>query len=258
MIEARELDKRLADGKVLLDRVSFKALPGEFVALLGASGAGKTLTIRAMAGLTNLTSGDVRLTINPGESRSIAQAKGRELRRLRSQVGVIFQGLQLVKRLTVIENAMIGRLGSIHPVRSWLYGFTDGEASQAYTALERVGMQSFAGRITGSLSGGEMQRVAVARAVHQKPLLYLADEPIASLDPRNAETVMAMLQMLSRETLVVGAFHQPDLVRRYCTRAIALRQGKVVYDGPPALSQSQLLEIYGAEIATMEQQVGRQ
>jgi phosphonate transport system ATP-binding protein len=255
MIEARGLEKRLPNGKVLLDQVSFKALPGEFVALLGASGAGKTLTIRSMVGLTSLTGGDVLLAMDSGESRSIAHASGRELRRLRSQVGVIFQGLQLVKRLSVIENVMIGRLGKIHPLRSWLYGFTDAEAEQAYAALERVGMESFAGRITGSLSGGEMQRVAIARAVHQQPLLYLADEPIASLDPRNSESVMGMLQGLAREKLVVGAFHQPEMVRRYCTRVIGLRGGKVVYDGSPALSQSQLFDIYGAEIVSLGHEV---
>lgn len=255
MIVAHELSKALPTGRVLLHQVSFSVQPGEFVALLGASGAGKTLTIRAMVGLTGLTSGDVRLTTESGAATSITQAQGGELRRLRRQMGVIFQGLQLVKRLTVLENVMVGRLGYISPWRSWLYGFTDAEARQAYSALERVGMEKFADRTTGTLSGGEMQRVAIARAVHQQPRLYLADEPIAALDPRNAEAVMAMLQSLAREKLVVGAFHQPEMVRRYCTRVIGLREGAVVYDGPPGLSHRELVEIYGAEIATLGQAV---
>jgi phosphonate transport system ATP-binding protein len=255
MVEARQLEKKLPSGKVLLNGVSFRVKLGEFVGILGASGAGKTLTIRAMVGLTSLTGGEVLLDTGTGGPRSVTKARGRELRQLRRQMGVIFQGLQLVKRLTVIENVLIGRLGSISPLRSWLYGFTDAEAREAYAALERVGMATFASRVTGSLSGGEMQRVAIARAVHQQPALYLADEPIASLDPRNAEAVMAMLQTLAREKLVVGAFHQPEMVRRYCTRVIGIREGRVVYDGPPALSPAQLFDVYGAEIATLGQGV---
>lgn len=255
MIVAHELSKSLPTGRALLRQVSFSVQPGEFVALLGASGAGKTLTIRSMVGLTTLTGGDVRLTTGSGPATSITQAHGGELRRLRRQMGVIFQGLQLVKRLTVIENVMVGRLGYISPWRSWLYGFTDAEARQAYAALERVGMEKFADRTAGTLSGGEMQRVAIARAVHQQPQLYLADEPIAALDPRNADAVMAMLQSLAREKLVLGAFHQPEMVRRYCTRVIGLRDGTVVYDGSPELTHGQLVEIYGAEIATLGQAV---
>lgn len=256
MLRAIELTKRLPSGKVLLDRVSFEVKAGEFVALIGPSGAGKTLTIRALAGLTSLTSGDVRLTERPGGTCSMTSATGSELRRLRRQTGVIFQGLQLVKRLTVIENVMMGRLGHISPWRSWLYGFTDAEARSAYAALERVNMQSFADRVTGTLSGGEMQRVAVARAVFQQPELYLADEPISSLDPRNSEAIMRMLRALAAERLVIGAFHQPAMVRRYCTRAIALKHGAIVYDGRPALSAAQLLDIYGAEIEEIGQEVG--
>lgn len=254
MLHAIELTKALPSGQLLLDRVSFQVEPGEFVALLGASGAGKTLTIRALAGLTTLTGGDVRIAGESGEPRSVTNATGRQLRHLRRQTGVIFQGLQLVKRLTAIENVMLGRLGYISPWRSWLYGFTDAEARGAYAALEEVGMERFADRYTATLSGGEMQRVAVARAIHQQPRLYLADEPISSLDPRNAEAIMQMLQSLARARLVVGAFHQPEMVRRYCTRVIALKQGKIVYDGPADLSPDRLFAIYGAAAATLGQE----
>ena len=140
---------------------------------------------------------------------------------------------------------MIGRLGRIHPLRSWLYGFTDQEAREAMEALDRVGMADFAGRVTGSLSGGEMQRVAIARAIFQRPLFYLADEPIASLDPKNTETIMGLLQPLARENPILGAFHQPDVVAQYCTRVIALRKGRMMYDGSPDLTSEQLAAIYG-------------
>jgi len=115
-------------------------------------------------------------------------------------------------------------------------------------ALDRVGMADFAARLTGSLSGGEMQRVAIARAIFQRPLFYLADEPIASLDPKNAETIMQLLQPLAREQPILGAFHQPELVMRYCTRVIAIKKGAIVYDGPPQLSVHQLASIYGDEM----------
>jgi len=140
---------------------------------------------------------------------------------------------------------MLGRLGHISPVRSWLLGFKDSEAREAMVALDGVNMASFAARMAGSLSGGEMQRVSIARAMHQRPLIYLADEPISSLDPRNADAIMSILQPLSRETPVIGAFHQPAAVAKYCTRAIGIRMGKIVYDGPAQISARQLEFIYG-------------
>jgi phosphonate transport system ATP-binding protein len=162
-------------------------------------------------------------------------------------MGLIFQGSNLVKRLTVLDNVLLGRLGYIHPARSWFLGFKDAEARDAMEALDRVNMADFAARMAGSLSGGEMQRVSIARAIYQHPLIYLADEPISSLDPKNAEAIMAILQILSLQTPVIGAFHQPTAVARYCTRAIGIRMGKIVYDGPARISARQLEYIYGSE-----------
>jgi phosphonate transport system ATP-binding protein len=221
---------------------------GEFVALLGASGAGKSLTMRAIVGLTSVTDGEVVFSGETGKTYTTTSDSGKELRRARRNIGVIFQGCNLVRRLRVLDNVMIGRLGRIHPLRSWVYGFTDQEAAEAMAALERVGMADFASRITGSLSGGEMQRVAIARAIFQRPLFYLADEPISSLDPKNAESIMHLLQPLARENPILGAFHQPAVVMRYCTRVIAIKRGSIVYDGPPRLTPSQLADIYGADI----------
>ena len=141
---------------------------------------------------------------------------------------------------------MLGRLGHISPVRSWLLGFKDSEAREAMEALDRVNMAQFAARmLAGSLSGGEMQRVSIARAIHQRPLIYLADEPISSLDPKNADAIMSILQPLSRETPVIGAFHQPATVARYCTRVIGIRSGEIVYDGSAQISAAHLESIYG-------------
>jgi len=248
MLTVRGLSWKLAGGRTLLDNVSFSVREGEFVGILGPSGAGKTLTIRAIVGLTAVQSGECVFTGEDGNDCDTIRVRGEGLRIARRQIGMIFQGLQLVKRLTALENVMIGRLGRVSPLRSWLYGFTDGEAREAMQVLDRVGMAAFADRITASLSGGEMQHVAVARAIFQQPRLYLADEPIANLDPGNASEIMRLLQSLSREALVVGAFHQPEMTSRFCTRVIGIRQGAVVYDGPPRLTIAQLREIYGAEL----------
>lgn len=249
MLEVINLTKRLPDGRALLNSISFQVKKGEFVALLGASGAGKSLTMRAIVSLTSVTDGEVVFSGETGKVYTTTSDSGRELRRARRNIGVIFQGCNLVRRLRVLDNVMIGRLGRIHPLRSWLYGFTDQEAADAMAALGRVGLADFASRITGSLSGGEMQRVAIARAIYQRPLFYLADEPIASLDPKNAESIMELLHSLASENPILGAFHQPEFVMRYCTRVIAIKKGSVIYDGAAQLSAAQLAEIYGAEAA---------
>jgi phosphonate transport system ATP-binding protein len=252
MLEVKNLTKRLPNGRALLNDVSFRVNQGEFVALLGASGAGKSLTMCAIVGLTPVTGGEVLFTGEQGKVYRTTATSSKELRRARRNIGIIFQGCNLVRRLSVLENVMIGRLGRIHPLRSWLYGFTDHEAADAMQALDRVGMADFASRQTGSLSGGETQRVAIARAIYQRPLAYLADEAIANLDPKNADSIMRLLQPLARETLILGAFHQPEMVMRYCTRAIAIRKGVIIYDGSPQLSAAQLAEIYGDQAAALE------
>jgi len=249
MLEVRNLSKTAPNGKQLLDRVTFSVGKGEFVGILGPSGAGKSLTMRCITGLTKPSGGDVLFTGESGKVYRTSGANASELRRARRNIGMIFQGSNLVKRLSVLENVMIGRLGRIRPLRSWLYGFTDAEAAEAMTALERVEMSSFAARPAGSLSGGEMQRVAIARAIFQRPLLYLADEPIASLDPRNSEAIMRLLEPLAQESPILGAFHQPEITQRYCSRILALRAGQIVYDGPPVLDQASLAAIYGASAA---------
>lgn len=250
MLTVTHLTKRLPDGRRLLNDISFTVQRGEFVGVLGSSGAGKSLTMRCIVGLTSVSSGEVVFSGEHGKSYRTTAIDGRELRRARRNIGLIFQGSNLVRRLSVLDNVLIGRLGRIHPLRSWLYGFTDAEAAGAMAALARVGMDGFATRLAGSLSGGEMQRVAIARAVFQRPLCYLADEPIASLDPENSRSIMRLLRPLAEEHPVIGAFHQPEMTAEFCTRVIAIRHGAIVYDGPPQLSPAQLARIYaaGAEV----------
>src|SRR5262249_27918147 len=211
---------------------------------VGGSGAGKSLRMRCIVGLTSVSEGEVVFTGEQGKAYRTTTIQGRELRRARRNIGVIFQGCNLVKRLAVLENVMIGRLGRISPLRSWLYGFTDREAADAMEALSRVGMAEFAARRTGSLSGGEVARVALARRIVQRPLCYRADEPIASLDPKNSRAIMQLLRPLASEQPILGAFHQPEMTAQFCTRVIAIRAGTVIYDGDPHLTRSQLADIY--------------
>jgi phosphonate transport system ATP-binding protein len=248
MLHVDRLTKSLPDGRVLLNGISFTVSRGEFVGILGASGAGKSLTLRCILGLTKADAGSARLVEPDGRSFELTSCTGRNQREARRRMGVIFQGFNLVKRLRVLDNVMIGRLAQIHPLRSWLYGFTDVEAEEAVQALRQVKMESYADRVTGSLSGGEMQRVAIARAIFQRPSLFLADEPIAALDPSNSLAIMKLLQPLSRTTPVLGVFHQPEMTARFCTRVIAIKRGAVVYDGAPGLSHAELEEIYGDEL----------
>lgn len=252
MLTVDNLSKKLPNGRLLLDRVSFSVKPGEFVGILGASGAGKSLTLRCILGLTRADQGRATLTTPAGEEFALTDISGRRLREARRQMGVIFQGFNLVKRLRVLDNVMIGRLGAMSAWRSWLYGFNDAEAADAIEALRRVKMESCTDRITGSLSGGEMQRVAIARAMFQRPAIFLADEPISSLDPGNSLAIMKLVQPLARHTPVVGVFHQPDMTARFCTRVIGMKQGRVIYDGDPVLSHAQLEEIYGDELMQIQ------
>ena len=244
MLQVSNIVVKIPNGKRLVDGVSFSVGRGEFVSILGSSGAGKSLTLRCIVGLTQPCEGEITLTGPAGKAYRTTGVDRQQLRRARRHIGFIFQGSNLIKRLTVLENVMIGRLGHIHPLRSWLLGFTDREARDAMEALDRVNMAAFAARLAGSLSGGEMQRVSIARAIYQRPLIYLVDEPISSLDPKSAEAIMSILQPLSRETPVIGAFHQPATVARYCSRVIGIRGGKVVYDGSADLSVRQLETIY--------------
>jgi len=252
MIQINNLCKSLPDGRQLLNNISFSVQPGEFVGILGGSGAGKSLTLRCVLGLVKPSSGDIFIdkTDRRGntEKLSVSALTGRKLREARRDLGVIFQGGNLVKRLTALENVMIGALGNISPLRSWLYGFTDKEAEDAFEVLKSVRMEDYASRRVGNLSGGEQQRVAIARAIFQNPSAYFADEPVSSLDPKNARKVMKLLKPLSENKPVIGVFHQPHLTEEFCSRVIAIKDGEVVYDGSPKLSSATLAMIYEGEL----------
>jgi phosphonate transport system ATP-binding protein len=252
MIEVTNISKSLPGGRKLLDGISFTVRRGEFVGILGASGAGKTLTLRCLNGLLKPDTGSVVVQDQDGSKWDICTIAKTRLRQLRRRIGIVFQGYHLVQRLTALDNVLLGRLGQISTMRSLFYGFTDKERAVALSALEKVKIGALAGARVGRLSGGEMQRVAIARAIFQNPALLLADEPLSNLDPSNAKVIMKLIQPLAQEMPVIGVFHQPEMTARYCTRVIAIKQGRIIYDGDPRLTTHQLVDIYGEELRQIE------
>jgi phosphonate transport system ATP-binding protein len=252
MIEVTNISKSLPDGRKLLDGISFTVRRGEFVGILGASGAGKTLTLRCLNGLLKPDTGSVVIQDQEGSKWDICTIAKTKLRQLRRRIGIVFQGYHLVQRLTALDNVLLGRLGQISTLRSLFYGFTDKERAAALSALEKVKIGSLSGARVGRLSGGEMQRVAIARAIFQNPALLLADEPLSNLDPSNAKVIMKLIQPLAQEMPVIGVFHQPEMTARYCTRVIAIKHGRIIYDGDPRLTTQQLVDIYGEELRQIE------
>jgi phosphonate transport system ATP-binding protein len=233
-----------------LDRVSLTVRRGEMLALIGPSGSGKSTLLRSLTGLA---------AIDPGEGRIEAfgeplQAKGRvsdRVRGLRARIGLVFQQFNLVSRLSLYSNAALGMLGRIGFWRGLIGLWPDEEKTLVMAALERVGVADYAGQKASTLSGGQQQRGAIARALVQRAQVVLADEPVASLDPVSARRVMDLLSDLNHKEglAVVVTLHQVDDALRYCPRVVALKAGRVVYDGPSSgLGRDALVDIYGPEI----------
>ncbi|SMC91101.1 phosphonate transport system ATP-binding protein [Fulvimarina manganoxydans] len=221
---------------------------GEMVALIGASGSGKSTLMRHIAGLERGDAGASHVRIL-GETQQKGGKIGSKARELRSQIGVISQQFNLVNRLPVMINVLVGILGRIPRWRGTLGIFTEAEKRKAIEALGRVGIPKTAWQRASTLSGGQQQRAAIARVLMQRSKILLADEPIASLDPASARRVMDVLADInSREKMtILVSLHQVEYARVYCPRTIALRDGKVVYDGPSkALSNDFLTELYGS------------
>jgi phosphonate transport system ATP-binding protein len=251
-IEVVNACKCFVGGKRVLDSIHLKVERGEMVALIGASGSGKSTLIRTIAGLTPID----RERTNPGEIRilgQLMQQAGRvthEAGRLRTRVGVVFQQFNLVTRLSVLTNVLLGLLGQMPFWRGHLGLFRSTEKRRAMRALQRVGIESHALKRGSELSGGQQQRAAIARTLLQGAEVLIADEPIASLDPSSARRVMDILTDLNlREGItVLVSLHQVEYALRYCKRVVALRDGRVVFDGPSqSITPAFLGELYGAE-----------
>lgn len=243
MIEICNVSKTYANGTKGLNHINLTIGRGEFVAIVGLSGAGKSTLLRSMNRLHDITEGEIVI-----DGKSITAAKGKVLRRIRRDIGMIFQNFNLVKRSSVLRNVLAGRVGYHSTLRTLLGRFPKADVDLAFQALDRVGIVQKAYARADELSGGQQQRVAIARVLAQEAKIILADEPVASLDPLTTKQVMDDLKRINAESEIttIVNLHSIDLARQYATRIIGLRAGGVVFDGPVSeATDDRFMEIYG-------------
>jgi phosphonate transport system ATP-binding protein len=248
MLEVQHLTKVYADGTVALKDVSFTVEPGEFLVIIGLSGSGKSTLLRCINRLIDPTEGRILW-----DGVDVTAAQGEDLRHIRRQIGMVFQQFNLVKRSSVLTNVLAGRLGYVGTGRSLVHRFSAADRELAWKALDRVGIRDQARKQARELSGGQQQRVGIARALMQGPSMILADEPVASLDPVLAHSILGHLEELNRQDhiTVLCSLHYLDLVQRYATRVIGLRAGRLVWRGTGEdirrMTDAEFKEIYGEE-----------
>ncbi|KQB11842.1 phosphonate ABC transporter ATP-binding protein [Rhodobacter capsulatus] len=249
MLELRHLTRDFA-GRCAVDNVSLRFDRPGFVGIIGRSGAGKSTLLRMINRLTDVSAGEILF-----QGRDVATLRGAEKRAWQSRCAMVFQQFNLVPRRDVASNVLHGLLGR-RPVLAAIFDlWSEAEITRALAILDRLGIADQAAKRAEALSGGQQQRVAIARALMQDPAIILADEPIASLDPMNAQIVMDTLKRIQTEDgrMVIANLHTLDTARRYCDRVIGMRDGRVVFDGrPDQLSTGIAREIYGADASFNE------
>ncbi len=245
MLKVEHLTKVYEGGTQALEDVSFEVEDGEFLAVIGLSGSGKSTLLRCINRLIEPTEG--RITWNGVD---ITNASQEDLRRIRRRIGMVFQHFNLVNRSKVTTNVLSGRLGYTNPAYSLINRFAKDDHSRAQAQLERVGLTDRDDHRADALSGGQQQRVGIARAMIQEPEMILADEPVASLDPVLAHSIMQYLEQINQEdkVTILCSLHFLDLVEKYSQRVIALNDGKLVFEGTAAeLDDQRFKDIYGRE-----------
>lgn len=247
-LEILKVSKRFGGQTLALKSVSARILAGEKVALIGASGSGKSTLLRCLCGLEQVEpDGSIHLF---GKSMQEQGRFSTNVRQQRRQLGVIFQQFNLVGRLPLLTNVLAGLAPALPLWRALSGRFTPAQRLQAFEVLESVGLGPQAFQRASTLSGGQQQRAAVARALMQGPRVLLADEPVASLDPASTHRVMSLLGQLNQERgiTIVASLHHVELARRHFDRALALRHGELVFDGPTAqLTDALLHRLYGTQ-----------
>jgi phosphonate transport system ATP-binding protein len=246
LFELRGGAKRF-NGRAAIEDISFAVARGEFVAVLGPSGAGKTTLFGCLAGLTTMDAGAALL-----HGRDVASFRGRE----RRHIAVVFQQFNLVARLSALDNVLAGRLGAVPAWRGWLRRFSAADLQFGLECLERVGLLAQANQRADTLSGGQQQRVAIARALAQRPDVIIADEPVASLDPRIGAGILELLASICHDGVdgvaVICSLHQPHFARQYADRVVGLAGGRLVVDVPAhAFSDHALQALYGGDDAAL-------
>jgi phosphonate transport system ATP-binding protein len=248
MLSVENLTKIYDDGTVALRNVSFTVDPGDFLVVIGLSGSGKSTLLRCINRLIDPTEGRIIW-----DGRDITAATDAELREIRREIGMIFQHFNLVNRSSVMTNVLSGRLGYTPPWWSLFNRWASEDRERAIAALERVGIPDKADNRADELSGGQQQRVGIARALMQNPQIILADEPVASLDPVLAHSILGSLEQLNQEDeiTVICSLHFLDLVERYAQKVIGLREGRIVFRGTnediAQMTDERFKEVYGEE-----------
>lgn len=248
MLQVKNLTKVYDDGTVALKNVSFEVPDGEFLVVIGLSGSGKSTLLRCINRLIDATEGEILW-----DGVNLCELKGEELRKARRKIGMIFQSFNLVERSSVLNNVMSGRLGYTSTMNSLFGRFSKADMEMGRRVIERLGITQQTHKRGDELSGGQQQRVGIARALMQEPELILADEPVASLDPVLAHSILRTLEQLNQEDelTVVCSLHYLDLVQRYATSVVGLRDGEIVYKGTKEdvrkLTDEEFKNIYGAE-----------
>lgn len=250
MIKFENVSKIYPNGVKGLDGINLEIQQGEFVAIIGASGAGKSTLIRTINGLNDITSGVLNV-----DGLEVSQLKGKELRKFRRSIGMIFQSYNLVPRITVIRNVLSAQVPEMTFIKVLFGLFSKADKKIALESLNRVGILDKAFIRTDQLSGGQQQRVSLARTLAQNPQILLADEPVAALDPVTAREVMDDFKRINEElnkTVLIN-IHHVELALEYATRIIAVRQGQIIFDGPTeAVTQEILDEVYRKEAIVHE------
>ncbi|HHL2729852.1 TPA: phosphonate ABC transporter ATP-binding protein [Yersinia enterocolitica] len=233
----------------VLDDINFELHAGEFVAIIGRSGAGKSTLLHVLNGTIPSSAGEIINYHDNGETQNIAALTTKQMRKWRAKCGMIFQDFCLVPRLDVMTNVLLGRLSYTSTLKSFFKIFADQDRARAIELLQWLNMLPHALQRAENLSGGQMQRVAICRAMIQNPKILLADEPVASLDPKNTTRIMNTLQKISEDDIaVVVNLHSVDLVKEYCTRVIGIAHGRIIFDGHPSMLNDTIIQdIYSDE-----------
>ncbi|KAB2907664.1 MAG: phosphonate ABC transporter ATP-binding protein [Ignavibacteriales bacterium] len=250
LLRVNQVHKIYPSGTHALKGVSFEVEKGEFLVIIGLSGSGKSTLLRCINRLHEPTSGNIQFN-----GRDITHVKGKELRQLKRQIGMVFQQFNLIKRRSVLVNVLTGALGRMGTFQSLTENFPQKLVDEAMEALKTVGIEEKAHIRADALSGGQQQRVAIARSLMQHPDLLLADEPVASLDPATSNSVMQYFEKINKKfgTTVICNLHFLSLVRKYATRVIALKAGEIIYEGlPEDIDDDWFKTIYGEEAEEVE------
>ena len=250
IIELKKLNKVYPSGIHALKDIDLDVEEGEFLILLGLSGSGKSTLLRCLNRLIEPTSGEIKI-----DGEDVVEAQGKQLRYIRRKIGMIFQQFNLIKSLSALTNVLTGKLGYSSVLHSLTFSQQKDDVEIALNNLERVSMKNFSQNKIRNLSGGQQQRIAIARALMQNPKVILADEPVASLDPATADSVMKYLGELNKKDniTVLCSLHFLSLARKYGSRVVALKDGRIVFDGlPKEIDERKFKEIYGEDAEEVE------